>query len=719
MAPVVSVCLPVYNGEQFVSSAVETILGQTFTDLELIICDDASTDGSAEIIRKIARQDKRVLAFYNDERHGLFANYNLCIQRASGRFIKPFAQDDLLELSCLKEMTAILEKHQQLSLLSSARLWINENGQVHPDNDDILSFDDLFPAAKVVDGHAVVRESLLPLVNFIGEPSTVMFRGNSAARFFNAELYHLGDLEFWLRLLLEGDFYFIPQQLCKFRSHENSSSSFNTRTLFNWLDYVKIQRVIEPHLAALGLNESEFLRKNLAVLAEQAELVDLRYEELRDQKKAIQDLYHPPGTEMTELRLERVLEDLLAFRDLSFLALAGAEKVELLKKRVVSAKKSSQDYVQVRRNAIEISRLETRISRMLSSYSWRLTRVFREFNKQCGLSMPANYKQVLEKKKLELYESGDALEYQRTYIGYLRRQIAYLKKSRSWRYTGIFRSLGKTLKSEENHSRTTNGARKDSSRHQPEILILTPVKNAAEFADGYFERLRGLSYPSEKLSIGILESDSNDGTYKIFAEACRSKLFDFRKTTVLQRNFGYKIPENLERWDASIQFQRRAVLARSRNHLLFHALDDEDWVLWLDVDVIDYPADIIEKLLSYKKDIIMPHCVHEHSRETFDQNVWRDKGRLSIMDMRGDGEILPVDTAGGTMLMVRADCHRDGLVFPPFLYGKRSDKIRPLGKGIVADSEGEIETEGFGIMAADMNLQCWVLPGLEVSHAGK
>jgi peptide chain release factor subunit 1 len=66
------------------------------------------------------------------------------------------------------------------------------------------------------------------------------------------------------------------------------------------------------------------------------------------------------------------------------------------------------------------------------------------------------------------------------------------------------------------------------------------------------------------------------------------------------------------------------------------------------------------------------------------------------------------------VLLVRADLHREGLVFPPFPYGTKNDRIRPRAGDW---GQGEIETEGLGIMAADMGVQCWGLPDLEVLHS--
>jgi peptide chain release factor subunit 1 len=79
------------------------------------------------------------------------------------------------------------------------------------------------------------------------------------------------------------------------------------------------------------------------------------------------------------------------------------------------------------------------------------------------------------------------------------------------------------------------------------------------------------------------------------------------------------------------------------------------------------------------------------------------------MDRLRDQEMVRLASVGGTMLLVRADLHRDGLVFPPYLYGHAHADVRP-------GREGEIETEGLGLMATDMGLEAWGLPNLEIRH---
>jgi hypothetical protein len=248
-----------------------------------------------------------------------------------------------------------------------------------------------------------------------------------------------------------------------------------------------------------------------------------------------------------------------------------------------------------------------------------------------------------------------------------------------------------------------------TSPQRAPVLILTPVKDATAWIEPYFALLETLTYPATAISLGFLESDSTDGTFEALQDRVLTLQQRYRRVGLWKRDFGYQLPANVHRGAAEIQLERRTILARSRNHLLFHALDDEAWVLWLDVDVIEYPSELIERLLETGKEIVQPHCVLEYGGPTFDCNGWRDQGRLHLDDLRDEGNLVELDAVGGTILLVRADIHRDGLVFPAFRYGLASSRVRR--------GRGELETEGLGIMARDMGHVCWGMPHLEVLHA--
>jgi hypothetical protein len=256
-----------------------------------------------------------------------------------------------------------------------------------------------------------------------------------------------------------------------------------------------------------------------------------------------------------------------------------------------------------------------------------------------------------------------------------------------------------------------------SSAALPRVLILTPIKDAADSLEVYFRGLSRLTYPHDHLSIGLLVNDSADESLEHSRLRLDLLRREFRRIGLWKQDFGYRLPSGVLRWPPDVQVQRRSVLAMSRNHLLFRALHDKDWVLWLDVNIVDYPPDLIERLLATGKEIVQPHCVVESGGQTFDLNAWRDYGRLHLGDLREEGDLVELDAVGGTVLLVKADLHREGLVFPTFLYGLHNGRVRQGARPFLSGTvDGEIETEGLGMLARDMGYTCWGMPNLEVFH---
>jgi UDP:flavonoid glycosyltransferase YjiC (YdhE family)/GT2 family glycosyltransferase len=262
------------------------------------------------------------------------------------------------------------------------------------------------------------------------------------------------------------------------------------------------------------------------------------------------------------------------------------------------------------------------------------------------------------------------------------------------------------------------GAAIQSRTAAPRVLIVTPVKDAVEHLPRFFANLDQLTYPHDRLSLAVLESDSTDDTYARLQRQVPKLQAQFDRVHVFKHDYGYRLDQ--PRWLPSVQRERRSILAQSRNHLLRQALHDEDWVLWIDVDLHDWPSDVIEQLLAVKREIVVPNCVVAPAGRTFDYNTFRCKpnadlidwsqylvddllqppiavGRHYLNDLRAY-QLVEVDAVGGTMLLVRADLHRRGLIFPETPY------------------HGLIETEGLARMAQDMGHRCWGVPHLEIIH---
>ncbi|NQV20616.1 MAG: glycosyltransferase family 2 protein, partial [Rhodospirillales bacterium] len=108
-SPRVSIGLPVYNGETYLGLAIDSILAQTFTDFELVICDNCSTDRTQEICEHYAKQDARVRYYRNPENLGAGPNYDRTFELSSGEYFKWMAHDDLIAPEFLEKCVAALD----------------------------------------------------------------------------------------------------------------------------------------------------------------------------------------------------------------------------------------------------------------------------------------------------------------------------------------------------------------------------------------------------------------------------------------------------------------------------------------------------------------------------------------------------------------------------------------------------------------------------------
>ena len=126
--PLISIGVPVFNGENYLAEAIESILAQTVSDLELIICDNASTDATEEIGRRFAESDPRVRYFRNPQNLGVSPNLNLCYQHANGRYFKWLSHDDTIAPDCLEKTLAVLESDPDVAICHSLVELIDENG---------------------------------------------------------------------------------------------------------------------------------------------------------------------------------------------------------------------------------------------------------------------------------------------------------------------------------------------------------------------------------------------------------------------------------------------------------------------------------------------------------------------------------------------------------------------------------------------------------------
>ena len=251
--PIASICIPTFNGAPWIRDAIESALAQSFSDLEVVVCDDASADGTVELARQV--DDERVRVVVNRERVGLARNWSRCVSESRGIYIKFLMQDDRLAPDCIGRMVELLQEDPGVGLVFCPRqLEFDEPGD--PQAIDFLQrFGEpharLGPIERVNDGRtlfAVMQRDRFR-DNLIGEPTVVMVRREAlvALGLFNVHLHQLTDLEMWLRISYFFRVGFISEPLATFRVHKRSASVANERSGGAWLDRVWLLEGLRVH----------------------------------------------------------------------------------------------------------------------------------------------------------------------------------------------------------------------------------------------------------------------------------------------------------------------------------------------------------------------------------------------------------------------------------------------------------------------------------------
>ncbi len=197
-SPIVSVCIPVFNCADYIGQAINSVLNQTFSDFELVIIDNASTDDTVKVISKF--NDKRLKIIKNDKNIGAKGNWNLCLKQARGEFIKILPADDLLVETCLMDQVGIFLKNEKrdLAIVFGGRNIINQNGK------KVLKI--LHKHVGKIESNTLVNLNLLSGTNIIGPPGCVMLRRDICQKVggFSDAYPFVIDLDYWFKVLKHG-----------------------------------------------------------------------------------------------------------------------------------------------------------------------------------------------------------------------------------------------------------------------------------------------------------------------------------------------------------------------------------------------------------------------------------------------------------------------------------------------------------------------------------
>ncbi len=411
MAHLVSVCLPVWNGAKYIESAIASVLVQTHNEIELIVIDDCSSDDTAAIVRRLAAQDKRIRFYQNEFRLGLFENYNKCMSLAKGEYIKPFAQDDLFDSRIIEKLVKLIQSDSNTALACAAREWIDSDGIILKNNYlTIPSVSDIFSTGQLVSRSKVLQCSVFPITNLIGEPAAVLFPRALVASGFDTRYKHLGDLEYWLRLLESGSLVCTSEKLCSIREHSKRQSVENMQSLAIATDYIQFAKGIASSVAAIGYSAESFFRSTIIELSQH-----LNYT-IKDKKQI---------SILENFAKKNPLYE-VTFHSLLLIANSKQEIVHPGMERKVEL------------NERHIARMERYLQQLLIAPGWHITRPLRETSRVLNYRF---FEGVAAKPSLEFSSdksSKSLLQNQTSYLHYLRSQIRRVRHSQSWKLIRIF-----------------------------------------------------------------------------------------------------------------------------------------------------------------------------------------------------------------------------------------------------------------------------------------
>lgn len=218
-SPRVTIGIPVYNGEQFLAAAIDSVLAQSFTDFELIVSDNASTDGTADIARQYAARDSRVQFVRHPRNIGIAGNFGGIVTRARGEFLRWVAVDDLCRPEAVGRCVEALDANPSAVLAYTHTEFIDENDEPRSEFKDYVEGMHL-----VADRPSDRFFQSLANSNWCN-PQYGVIRTETLRRTRGLGTYRGSDIVLLAELSLFGTFVEVPERLFLRRVHDGAMTA--------------------------------------------------------------------------------------------------------------------------------------------------------------------------------------------------------------------------------------------------------------------------------------------------------------------------------------------------------------------------------------------------------------------------------------------------------------------------------------------------------------
>lgn len=206
----ISVVLPTYNGISYIKNSVTSILEQTYTDLELIIVDDCSTDGTGDVVDALAKSDDRIHVIHNSVNKKLPASLNIGFENAKGNYYTWTSDDNLYKHDALEVMLNHLKESPNTDIVYAMYDTIDSDGNIITNDNN--------------DSQSCPEENGI-LHNWVGACFLYKREVHDRLYGYDENLFLVEDFDFWLRAARYFTYKRINKNLYQYRVHKNSLTS--------------------------------------------------------------------------------------------------------------------------------------------------------------------------------------------------------------------------------------------------------------------------------------------------------------------------------------------------------------------------------------------------------------------------------------------------------------------------------------------------------------
>ena len=273
--PKVSICLTTYNRGSVLSLTIDSILAQSFTDFELIISDDCSTDETGKICKKYEQKDIRVKYYCNESNLKMPGNLNAAIKRASGKYIANLHDGDVYRADLIEKWLKVIRMDDEVLFVFNQYESLDENGK------PVCIFD--HKLNEVNDG-IVIREYFYRTLS--SAPwGTVLARKDAYERFgyFDAQYGFISDVEMWMRLSTKGKVGYVSEPLIQLTPREKNHKYFLPEATLFYLNLLILYRYYQkeelqekPDRLVLIKKIKKQIRQSFFILAKYKDFKRLR-----------------------------------------------------------------------------------------------------------------------------------------------------------------------------------------------------------------------------------------------------------------------------------------------------------------------------------------------------------------------------------------------------------------------------------------------------------